>query len=66
MNITNEDVQVLAVQVGHLQLKVIVLERENEELTAALLATQERLNLLGNPDGLRVDGLTQRVVEVDG
>ena len=66
MNITNEDVQMLNVQMGHLHLQVIVLEREKKELAAALAAALERLNLLGNPDGLRVDGLTQRVVEVDG
>ena len=56
MNITTEDVQYLTAQVGTLTLQVVVLEREKRELTAALAAARERLELLGNPDGLRVSG----------
>lgn len=56
MNITNEDLQVLALQIGNLQMQVVVLEREKRELTAHL----QQLAAASNPDGLHIDGLTER------
>ena len=63
MNITKEDIQVFALQIGHLTMQIAVLEREKREILAALTAAGERLEMLGNPDGLRVDGLTQRLMD---
>lgn len=58
MNITNEDLQVVALQIGNLQMQVVILEREKQELIAQLKQLQASLN----PDGLHIDGLA-RVVD---
>ena len=52
MNITNEDLQQIALRLGMLEMEKAVLERQNRELLIELEATKARLEEAGNPDGL--------------
>ena len=62
MPITNEDISLIALQIGNLQIQLVVLEREKRELAAELKATRERLEMVGNPDGLHLSDVTQSAI----
>jgi len=52
MDITNEDLQQIALRLGILEMEKAVLEREKRDLITELEITQARLEEVGNPKGL--------------
>ncbi len=52
MNITDEDLQAIALRLGRLEMEKTVLSRENRELVAALAVAEARLEEVGNPSAL--------------
>ena len=55
MNINDQDLQVIALRLGLLEMEKAVLSRENRELVAALAVAEARLEEVGNPSGLGIE-----------